>query len=189
MADQQKGLGEVVGNVGHSDPDTGNPIKIGHKALAHGANPTAVAAADRSDSYANRHGVPWVIGGHPNVVTRMARVLDADGAQTDTALVTIGGGVKVVVTRMSVLASNANTVDVAFRAGFAAATLPALPGTTGTDDFLIAHPNIAPGSGVVEGNGSGILGVGADGEDLRYTCDDPVSGELWILVSYYTIES
>lgn len=189
MADLQGGAQQVDGGTPHDDPDAGNPVKVGHVALAHGANPTAVAVADRTVWYSSRAGVPWVIGGHPNVVTRMARVLEVDGAQTDTALVTIGAGLKIVVTRISVTASNANTADVDFRAGFAAATLPALPGTTGTDDFLIAHPNIAPGSGVVEGNGSGILGVGADGEDLRYTCGNPVGGEIWITVSSYTVES
>ena len=159
------------------------------EAVDHGSSPTVVAAGETASWHSSRHGVPFVIGGHPNLITRMARVLDSDGAQTDTALVTIAGGNKIIVTRMSVLASSANTVDVAFRAGFGTATLPGLPGTTGTDGFIMAHPNIAPGSGVVEGNGSGILGIGGDNADLRYTCDDPVGGELWIVVSYYLVPS
>lgn len=159
------------------------------EAVAHGSNPTESAVGDTASWHSNRHGVPFVVGGHPNVISRLARVLDSDNAQTDTALVTIATSNKIVVTRMAVLASNANTVDVAFRAGFASATLPSLPGTGGTDAFILAHPNIAPGSGVVDGNGAGILGIGGDGEDLRYTCDDPVGGEIWIIVSYYLVPS
>lgn len=159
------------------------------EAVDHGSSPTAVAAGDTASWHGSRHGIPFVVGGHPNVISRMARVLDADGAQTDTALVTIAGGNKIVVTRMSVFSSNATSVGVAFRAGFGATTLPSLPGTGGTDDFILAHPKIAPGSGVVEGNGTGILGIGADGADLRYTCEDPLLGAIFILVSYYLVPS
>ena len=53
----------------------------------------------------------------------------------------------------------------------------------------MSHPGIAAGSGVVEGNGSGILGVGADGEDLRITSEVPTTGSLRVVVSYYTVES
>ena len=35
------------GNIAHDAVDSGNPIKVGAKAVAHGSNPTAVAAADR----------------------------------------------------------------------------------------------------------------------------------------------
>jgi hypothetical protein len=38
-------------------------------------------------------------------------------------------------------------------------------------------------------DGAGIIGIGADGEDLRITCDDPAGGSLFVTFSYYTIES
>jgi len=178
----------MVGNEAHDAADAGNPIKVGYKAIAHGSNPTAVAANDRTDGYANRHGIPWVIGGHPNVISTAVTVADADGAQTDAAIVTVSAGTKIVVTRITVMCSNANTGDVSVKVGFAAANLGS-PSTTAAAGILLDAKAIDGGSGVTIGDGSGILGIGADGEDLRYTCDDPAGGHVSITVSYYTIES
>lgn len=170
----------ATGDAPHDDADTGNPVKIGYKAVAHGANPTAVAAGDRTNAYANRHGIPFMIGGHPNIITLRTNYTSA---QTNAALVTVSAGTKIVVTRCSVLADNANTVDVAVRIGFATATTPTGAGT------VLSHPGISRGSGVVEGNGAGILGIGADDEDLRITSEVPTGGSIDVMVSYYTIES
>lgn len=170
----------AAGDVAHDGSDSGNPVKVGQKTIAHGANPTAVAAGDRTDWYANRHGIPFVIPGHPNIVTIRANYT---AAQTDTAIVTIASGNKIVVTRCSVTVDNACSVDVAARIGFGTANTPA---TTGV---VLSHPGIAAGSGVVEGSGSGILGIGADDEDLRITSEVPTGGSIDVVVSYYTIES
>jgi len=155
-------------------------FNTGVKAIAHGTNPTAVAANDRTDLYANRHGIPFVIGGHPNIITLRANYA---AAQTDTAIITVSSGTKIVVTRCSVTVDKACSVDVQARIGFATATTPT---TTGV---VLSHPGIAAGSGVVEGNGSGILGIGADDEDLRITSEVPTGGSIDVVVSYYTIES
>ena len=120
------------------------------------------------------------MGGHPNIVTVRANYTTA---QTNAAVVTVAGGSKIVVTRLTVTADNANTVDVQARIGFAAATTPT---TTGV---VLSHPGIAAGSGVVEGSGAGILGIGGDGEDLRITSEVPTTGSIDVVVSYYTIES
>lgn len=181
MADRSKDpTPNVEGNVAHDAADSGNPVKLGQKAIAHGASPTAVAADDRTDWYANRHGIPWVIGGHPNVVTRRDNYT---AAQTDTAIVTVGAGNKIVVTRQSAMCDNANSVDVQVRIGFGATNTPTAAGV------VLSHPGIAAGSGVVEGSGSGILGVGADGEDLRITSEVPTGGSLDIVTSYYVVPS
>ncbi len=179
---------QVVGSIAHDGIDSGNPVGIAYRAIAHGANPTAVAAADRTVGYANRAGIPFVMAGHPNVITREVTVLAADGAQTNAAFVTVAAGLKIVVTRCSVTASAANTVNVAVRIGFGAATLGA-EALAGVNGIILAHPAVAAGSGVVEGNGSGILGIGADDEDIRYTCGSPTTGSIKIIISYYTIES
>lgn len=171
---------QVVGNIAHDGVDSGNPVGVAYRAIAHGTNPTAVSAADRTVGYANRAGVPFVIGGHPNPVTIEAAYTSA---QTNAAIVTVAAGLKIVVTRISFLCDNANTVNVAVRVGFATATTPT---TTGV---VLTHPGVAPGSGVVEGNGGGMLGVGADDEDLRITCGAPTTGSCRVLVTYYTIES
>ena len=170
----------MVGNRDHDAVDAGEVVATGGQAIAHGANPTAVAAADRTRWYFNRAGIPFVMAGHPNIVTIRA---NATASQTDVALVTVGAGAKIVVTRCSVMADKANTVDVAARIGFGTVNTPT---TTGV---ILSHPGIAAGSGVVEGNGSGILGVGADNEDLRITSEVPTTGSIDVLVSYYTIES
>lgn len=170
----------VEGTIAHDGVDSGNPIKIGFRALAYGTNPTAVAAGDRSDWLCQRCGVPWVIGGHPNVVSVRANYTTV---QTDAAIVTIGAGAKIVVTAVMVTADKANTVDVAVRIGFGATNTP-----TGTG-VVAAHPGIEAGGGFVRGDGSGILGVGADGEDLRITSEVPTSGSIDVTVSYYTVDS
>lgn len=180
MADVRDGSRQVGGEVAHDVADAGNPVKLGHRAIAHGTNPTAVAAADRTDWYANRHGVPFSIGGHPNIITRRDNYT---AAQTDTAIVTIGAGSKIVVTSVMVTADNANTVDVAVRIGFGTASTPANAGV------LAAHPGIPKGGGFQRGDGTGMLGVGADNEDLRITSDVPTGGSIDVVISYFTIDS
>lgn len=178
----------VSGDVAHDGIDAGEPVKIGAKAIAYGSNPTAVAAADRTDLYANRHGVLMVLGGVPGVITKEWTFTDSDGAQTDAALVTVSAGTKIAVTNIAAICDNANTGDVAVRVGFAAASLSAAA-TTGIAGIVMSHPGIAAGSGYNRGDGSGVLGVGADGEDLRITCEDPAGGSVRIVASYFEIAS
>lgn len=185
------GVVDVEGNVAHDTADSGNPVKIGAKAVAHGTNPTAVTAADRTDLYANRHGILFTIGGHPNIITRSVRIADADNAQTNASLVgTINAGTKVCVTALAVTVDSAttNTGGVAVKIGFGASTIPA-DSATGADGVLLDHDGISAGSGIVIGNGSGILGIGADGEELRLTCEDPAGGSVIVTFSYFTIDS
>lgn len=180
LAVDTEGNLRIVGNRDHDAVDAGEVVGVGGRTIAHGANPTAVAAADRSVWYFNRAGIPFVLGGHPNVVTLEAAYTTA---QTDAAIVTVATGLKIVLTEIGAYCDNANTVDVGVRVGFGATTTPT---TTGV---VLTHPGIAAGSGTVRGNGSGILGAGADGEDLRITSEVPTGGSLRILVSYFTIES
>jgi hypothetical protein len=169
------------GDIAHDGSDaSSNPLKIGAKAIAHGANPTAVAAGDRTNIYANRAGIPWIIGGHPNIVTLE---VEYTAAQTNAAIITVSSGTIIVVTQIQATLDEATTVGVGLRVGFATATTPT---TTGV---VLTHPGMVPGSGISRGDGSGILGIGADGEDLRITSEVPTTGALRILVSYYTIES
>jgi hypothetical protein len=172
------GLLATGGNVAHDGVDAGNPLLNGARAIAHGTNPTAVAAADRTVLFANRAGVPFFIGGHPNVITRRDTFATA---QTDVALVTVAAGTKIVVTRVLVTASNANAVNPSVIIGFGATNTPTAAGV------VAAHDGIPPGGGLNTGDGSGILGVGADGEDLRIT--STTTGTISVVISYYTIES
>jgi hypothetical protein len=168
----------VAGDVAHSVADSGNPLKLGAKAIAFGANPTEVDADERTNLYAQRNGVPWVIGGHPNVQSFRATYTSA---QTDAAIITVGAGVKIVVTRVLVTLHKATTVNVAVIIGFGATITPTGAGV------VASHPGIEAGSGFATGDGSGILGVGAANEDLRITSGVPTTGALDVNISYYTI--
>lgn len=172
----------VQGNIAHDTGDAGKPVKVGAVAIAHGTNPTAVTAADRTNLYANRAGVLFTIGGHPNVVT--LKHTNITTAVTDTAIVTISTGLKIVVTRLTVTLDTASTVYPSVLIGFGTATTPT---TTGV---LAAHGGVPAGGGFTIGDGSGIIGVGADNEDLRVTTVGNATGNgLQITVSYYTVES
>lgn len=179
----------AAGDVAHDTGDSGNPVKVGGVAIAHGANPTAVTAADRTNLYANRAGIPFVIGGHMNVV---AAVYNTTGAQTDdNIMAAIASGTKYVVTSLQVFLDEACTVGVTVRIGFGTANVPAL-GASGADavaGIVAYHPGVVPGGGFVVGDGSGIIGIGGDGEELRITCDAPTGGSLAVCVKYFTIES
>ncbi len=178
----------VRGDIAHDAVDSSQPILLGAHALGHGGSLTGVAVADITRLYANRHGILWTIGGHPDVITKTATVADADGAQTDTALVTVGAGNIAVVTRLAITTSAANSGNVSVKVGFGTATLTT-PGPAGDTTILHEAKGMGAGQSVVIGNGSGAIGRGADDADIRYTCDDPVGGHVSISVSYYTIES
>lgn len=149
-------------------------------AQAMGADPTAITAANYSVGVMNRHAIPFQIGGHPNVKTFAQQYT---GAQTDVAVVTQAAGGKIVVTGFMILASMANTVNVSARLGFGTANVPAYNAA----GILGSHPNIAPGSGFGRGNGSGIIGAGADDEDLRLTISVPTGGAVDCNVTYFVL--
>jgi hypothetical protein len=172
----------VGGALAHDAVDAGNPVKLGGRALAHGTNPTAVAAADRTDWLFNRAGIPWVIGGHPNVVT--VKHTNITTAVTDTAIITVGAGTKIVVTGITATLDNASTVFPTLLVGFGATT------TATTTGVIMAHGGVPAGGGVNRGDGGGIIGIGGDGEDLRVTTTGNATGNgLQIVVTYYTIDS
>jgi hypothetical protein len=173
----------VSGDTAHDVVDAGEPIKIGAKAIDMGATPTAVAANDRTNLFATRGGQLFTIGGHPNILSQNLQITDADGAQTNTAIVTVAAGTAIVVTQISVNADNANSVNVSARIGFGTASTPAADAA----GVVFFHPGIPAGGGQGIGVGSGIIGVGATNEDLRITCEDPVGGSISVQVTYYTV--
>lgn len=176
----------IGGAVAHDGVDSGNPIKIGARAIAHGTNPTAVAAADRTDLLANRAGVPFFIGGHPNIVTYGMSITTA----VTNAVIgpTVNAGMKFVATGLTVTADNANTVFPSVVIGFGTASAPAFAGTPGTTKILGGHPGVPAGGGFNRGDGSGMLGVGADDEEVRITTVGNVTG-LYVVLQGYTVES
>ena len=130
---------------------------------------------------ATYNGTGWIwsrfVGG--NVLTVQKHYTSSS---TDLAIVTVSAGTKIVLTSLSVGIHHATTVDVAVRVGFGAANTPA----DNAAGVVLSHPGLAAGSGMVLGGG-GILGIGADGEDLRITHGAPTTGALDVVASYYTI--
>ncbi len=172
-----------TGSIAHDSADSGNPVKIGHKAADIGTQTTAVTAGDRTDWYATRNGIPFMLGGSVATLTKELNVTDADGAQTDTALITVSAGTAIVVTAFQFMADGANTVDVGYRCGFGTANTPAADAA----GIISSHPGVKAGSGVVVGNGGGVIGMGASNEDLRLTCEDPVTGAVNIIITYHLV--
>lgn len=180
----------VGGAVAHDTAGTSNPVVAGAEAIAHGADPTVATAGRPTKTYANRDGIPFMIGGHMNAVAREVTVADADGAQTGIAVDTVAAGNKIVVTSVMACADEANTAAVNVRVAFSTSTTLPTASTTGVSGVLLSHPGLIPGACTPSrGDGSGILGIGADDEDLRYTVEDPVGGSIRIIATYFKIES
>ena len=162
---------------------------IGGLAVSCGSAPDAADAGDAAAPIMTVHRQQWVIGGHPNA---KSCVYNTTGAQTDdTIMAAIAGGTKYAVTRITVALDEATTVGVAVRIGLGTANVPALgaSGADATDDVLFYHPGLVPGSVHTVGDGSAVLGVGADGAELRVTCEAPTSGTLGIVVTYFPLPS
>lgn len=174
----------VAGDVAHDAADSGNPVKIGSKAIAYGTDLTEVAANDRADHYANTMGIDFGGQHFPNTLRRCAVVTDASGAQTDTSILTVGAGVKIIVFQIVVMTDGDTTPNVDVRVGFGAATLPA-PALGGTDDLIIDAYGVKPGSGV---SAPTLPIAGAANEDLRLTCEDPTDGNISIMFTYALID-
>lgn len=172
--------------LAHDDVDAGNPLKIGGAAVSFGATPTAVAAADRTRFIGTRAGVVFTQPGHPNTISTECQVQDADGALTDQACVTVAAGTKIVVTGATISCDGSTTAPTNIAVGFGTANVPARA-HTGTAGIIIAMDGVPAGGGKVKGYSGGIVAVGADDEDIRYTIEDPAGGNCSIEVSYYTI--
>jgi hypothetical protein len=167
---------------------TSKVMASGVQAVAHGSTPDTADALDAVIPLANRHRVPFLLGGHPNL---QSSEYFTSGAQTnDPVLPVISAGTIYVITGITVTCSNANATSPSVRIGFGAAAVPT-QGTTGADGVakvLLSHPGIAPGSGMVKGHAGGIVGIGGDGEDLYITCTTPTTS-LIVQVDWFTITS
>ncbi len=170
---------EPAGNVAHDAADSGNPVKIGLKALAVGAAPTAVATGDRTDAYANTHGVQFVMPGHPACLTYWANYTST---QTNAAIITQAAGGKLVITGITVAADNENSINPSVRIGLGTASTPS------GAQVVFSHPGIPAGFHCPQGFSGGVIAIGADNEDLRITTG-AISGTCSIdcLVSYYVL--
>lgn len=168
---------------------TSKVMVSGGYTVAHGSAPDAADAGKAVAPLMNRHRIPFTLGGHPNVKTSV--YIRTDAGTDDNIMPAISSGTKYAITKITCTLDEACTVGVAVRIGFGTANVPAL-GSTGADavdDVLAYHPGMVPGSIYKEGDGSGILGVGGDGAELRITNEVPTGGTLGVLVTWFPIES
>jgi hypothetical protein len=125
------------GGVAHDSADSGNPHKIGAKAIAALSGATLVAAADRTDLYSGIDGV-LITRPHTNledIVTGVAAI--TDGSST-SVIASAGAGVKIYITEVIIANSSASNVTVDLRdgaAGSVKATFSA-PATGGSHKTL-----------------------------------------------------
>lgn len=104
-------------------------------------------------------------------------------AKADVVFLYASSNQIIQVTQASATLSNATSVDVAVLLGFGTTATPTGYGV------VLSHPGLAAGSGVVLGNGSGLIGQGAVGQSLLITSDVPTDGALDVSVTFYVIEN
>jgi len=168
---------QIHGTIADGSVDSGNPIKIGCKAVSFGTTITAVDSADRSNMYCSADGIPYNDSVRPNSITSRTNFA---GSQTDQAIKSVSAGTKIGIQSLIFNCSAATSVSVSFRIGFGTATVP-----TG-DGVLLSSPGLEAShlSGLVY---KGPTVVGADDEDLRITMDAPTSGSCDLDYVYFLI--
>lgn len=115
----------VGGDVAHDSADSGNPVKVGFKAMS--ANPTAVASADRVNGVADLVGRQLVRVGQPRdlVAHSYAQVVNTN----ETSVAPAGGvGVYHDLTHITMTNENATT-----------STLVTLRDGTGGNTVMLVH--------------------------------------------------
>lgn len=120
------------GGVAHDGVDSGNPVKVGGRAIAGLSGATLVSAADRSDLLTGTDGA-LLVRGTPleDIVSGVASI--TDGSST-SVIASQGAGVKVYVTDVTIANTSATAVTVDLRDGAAGSvkwTFPAPANTSG----------------------------------------------------------
>lgn len=177
----------VEGDVAHDTGDSGNPVKVGGVAVSGSATPTSVAAADRVRWIFNQHGIPYVMGGHPNLITREYDFGTVAQTDLNLAAALVAADERIYVVAFGAYCDVANTVAVSVRAGFGTASVPTAS-ATGVSGMIGTHPGLNPGSGFTFGNGAGLIAVGGVGAEPRITTSAATGGNLHVLIAYYLID-
>lgn len=177
----------VGGGTAHDAVNSGNPILNGAHAVSGSASPTSVAAGDRTRTIANQHGIPYMIGGHPNLIVREFDFGTAAQTDVNLAAAVVAADERIYVVGFEAMCDNANTVAVSVRVGFGTANVPTAS-ATGVSGMIASHPGLAAGSGFIVGTGGGIIAVGGAGEEPRITTSAATSGNLHVVIRYFLID-
>ena len=123
----------VAGDVGHDAADSGNPIKVGAKAV--NAEPTAVAANDRVDLIADLVG-KLVTLPYANPESFISGTVNATDAADTAVLAAAGAGVRNHVTSIVVHNSSATDAYVTIKDGSASKLVIPAPANSGATHTL-----------------------------------------------------
>lgn len=105
-------------------------------------------------------------------------------AVTNSALVTVGAGLRIVLYRANLTCASTVSVAVTVSLGFGASTLPASGAGLIWAGMVTAASQF---QGLQDGSGwPNVLGLGADGEDLRLTITVPTGGSCQVSLTYST---
>jgi len=122
------GIVSAHGEVAHDAADSGNPVKVGAKAIASVETVTQVAAADRTDLHADLNGVLITRPYTTQEEILSERISNTDGAATAFTTFDAGGaGIHNYVTTIIVHNSSATDGYIDIRDGVAGAVLMTIP--------------------------------------------------------------
>lgn len=122
--------GATAGDVANDAADSGNPVKIGSKAIAGQSTVTLVAAADRVENYAGLDGVPLVRPhcGLEDIVTGNATNTDGSSTQCIAAQ---AAGIKTYLTSIILCNTSATAITVDIKDGASVKVSLPLPAGSG----------------------------------------------------------
>ena len=124
------------GGVAHDSADSGNPVKVGARAISSLASATMVAAADRTDAMSDLDGSLLVRSGFPLGDLTSERVSNTDGASTAFANFGATASVRNYVTAITIYNSSATAGYVDFRDGTSGSILFTVPIPAGSGAAL-----------------------------------------------------
>jgi hypothetical protein len=130
----------IIPLVAHDAADSGEPLKVGAKAIAGLSGATLVAAADRTDLYAGLDGA-LIIRPHCGLEDLLSPVPVAitDGSST-SVMASAGAGVKNYVTTCIIANTSATAVTVDLRDGAAGAVKATFPVPANTSGVVCNFP-------------------------------------------------
>lgn len=125
--------GATAGDVANDAADSGNPVKVGSKAIAGLSTATLVAAADRVENYAGLDGA-LIVRPHCGLEDIVSAVVTCTSGANTSAISAQGSGIKVYVTSVIIRnagTSNGNLLLTDGSGGTTKADIP-FPASTGT---------------------------------------------------------
>lgn len=128
------------GNVAHDAADSGNPIKVGARAVSTLATATMVAAADRADNVADLDSQQIVKTLCPFADIKNERIADTAGTSAASTVFTAVASTRNYITNITIYNSSATNGYVDFRDGTAGAILFTAPAPTVGGSVISFNP-------------------------------------------------